>query len=107
MTLLQKTLYIGRFIHCKTLTELDICDNGTIGVDENGNIAFVERQGADAGLGNGINVREGWEGAKVVRCDEDGFFFPGFIGMVYSFIFTPLLYMQKSETRNGFLSINN
>lgn len=73
---LDKTLYIGPFIHSESLTELDICPNGMIGVDENGKIAFVTR----SIKGAKIPVNEGWEDAKVVRIDGPGFFFPGFVG---------------------------
>lgn len=73
---LQKTLYIGPFIQCDTLTDLDICPNGMIGVDEDGKIAFVLR----SMKGEQIPIEGGWEEAKVVRIDGPGFFFPGFIG---------------------------
>ncbi|KAI9836079.1 MAG: hypothetical protein M1819_001693 [Sarea resinae] len=54
----RRTIYAGRFIHCKTRAELDICERGAIGVDENGVIVFVEREvGGDAGVGAGA----GWE----------------------------------------------
>ncbi|CAK3815027.1 guanine deaminase [Lecanosticta acicola] len=77
---LEKTLYVGTFIHSESLTELDICPNGMIGVDEKGKIAFISRDVKGAP----IPVQEGWENAKIVRCDDGsgknvGFFFPGFI----------------------------
>lgn len=74
---LQKTLYVGPFIHCKTLTTLDVCTSAVIGVGEDGKIAFVER---DVDVTQS-SVRQGWEDAKVVRIDGSGWFFPGFIGM--------------------------
>ncbi len=40
---LEKTIYIGPFVHSESLTELDICPNGMIGVDEAGKIAFIRR----------------------------------------------------------------
>lgn len=73
---LEKTLFIGPFIHCESLTELDICPNGMIGVDEGGKIAFVVR----SIKGQRIPFAEGWEDAKTVRINALGFFFPGFIG---------------------------
>lgn len=71
----EKTLYIGTFIHSISLTELEVCENGVIGVDERGKIAFVEKDGKG-------KREEGWEAAKVVRIRGEGvgFFFPGFIG---------------------------
>lgn len=73
---LQKTLYIGPFVHSESLKQLDICLNGVIGVGEDGKIAFIRRdlKGAQ------IPVEDGWEDAKVVRIGGVGFFFPGFIG---------------------------
>ena len=73
---LEKTIYIGPFIHCESLTELDICPNGMIGVDEDGKIAFVLRSIKGRRFPDG----EGWEQAKIVRVQDHGFFFPGFIG---------------------------
>lgn len=75
---LEKTLYIGPFVHCDSLTELDICPKGMIGVDESGKIAFVIR----SIKGQQIPIEEGWEEAKTVRINGPGFFFPGFIGML-------------------------
>lgn len=77
MTTLEKTLYVGAFIHCKDLTTLDICSHGIIGVDESGTIAFISRETKD----KQVPAREGWEHAKVVSITGLGFFFPGFIGV--------------------------
>lgn len=74
--MLDKTIYIGTFIHCDSLTELDVVPNGMIGVDEDGKIAFVLR----SMKGRRIPENEGWEQAKIVRIQDHGFFFPGFIG---------------------------
>ena len=71
-----KTIYAGTFIHCRSLTELEICPNGAIGVAENGKIAFV-RQNVNEDSAPSEN---GWKDAKVVQTPENGFFFPGFIG---------------------------
>lgn len=71
---LEKTLYVGAFIHCKTLAELDVCAHGTIGVGADGKIAFVLRDEKDA-------LPEGWENAKQIKISDHGFFFPGFIGI--------------------------
>lgn len=78
---LERTIYIGPFIHSESLTELDICVNGMIGVNEDGKIAFIRRDSK----GRQLPIEEGWEQAKVVRTQDYGFFFPGFIGMLYSF----------------------
>ncbi len=68
-------MYVGPFIHCKLLKELDICESGAIGVDEDGKIAFIDRDATDT------KSREGWNEAKTIRAPNNGFFFPGFIGI--------------------------
>ncbi|KAK5128296.1 hypothetical protein LTR85_002963 [Meristemomyces frigidus] len=72
---LEKTIYIGPFIHCETLTELDIAVHGMIGVGEDGKIAFVVRDVE----GGQLSAPDGWETAKIVQTPDHGFFFPGFI----------------------------
>jgi guanine deaminase len=74
---LRRTVYIGTFIHSKTLQELDICDNAAIGVDELGKIAFVERSAGNVG---NVTAAHGWENAQLVRASDCQFFFPGFVG---------------------------
>ncbi|KAF2097644.1 guanine deaminase [Rhizodiscina lignyota] len=71
---LERTIYVGPFVHSKTFDELELCEDGAIGVDEKGKITFVDRHGT------GVSNRPGWESAKVVRISGKGFFFPGFIG---------------------------
>ncbi|KAI9861923.1 MAG: hypothetical protein M1813_004992 [Trichoglossum hirsutum] len=73
---LRRAVYVGTFIHCGTLRELDICENGAIGVDEHGKIAFVER---DAGNVDSVTAAHGWGDAHTVRTSSSQFFFPGFI----------------------------
>lgn len=77
---LEKTVYIGPFIQCESLNELEICPQGIIGVDENGKIVYVARDMK----GRPLPALEGWEHAKVVHTERHGFFFPGFIGMHYT-----------------------
>jgi guanine deaminase len=72
---IQKTIYVGPFVHCKSLAELDVCEKGVI--------VFVERD--VEGVHGVEKVREkydGWKDASVVRIEGEGFFFPGFIGML-------------------------
>jgi hypothetical protein len=76
----EKTIYLGAFAHCTSLQEVEICEAGAIGVDSNGKIAFIDR---DIGAIPAYQLRErkeGWEKAKVVQIQDQGFFFPGFIG---------------------------
>jgi guanine deaminase len=83
-TPISKTIYVGPFVHSKSLTRLDIEERGAIGVDEHGIIRFVERDlSAEA---NQLTVQlhsdqdlYAWADAKIVRIKGTGFFFPGFI----------------------------
>ncbi|MCJ1439609.1 MAG: hypothetical protein MMC23_000089 [Stictis urceolatum] len=76
---LQRTVYVGTFIHCTSLTELDVLENTAIGVDEHGIIAFVEGDVKDD-LTARVNAH-GWKEPVIVRQDPDiiGFWFPGFV----------------------------
>ncbi len=80
---LKRTLYLGRFIHCVSLAELEICEDGVIGVDDNGRIGFVER-GVEDHLQLAKNY--GWSDCETLRAGKDQFFFPGFVGMVLSLV---------------------
>jgi guanine deaminase len=79
----KRTLYVGPFVHSKSLQDLEICQEGIIGVDEHGKIAFIERAGIDAAAAE----KHGWSSYEVVRIRDNGFFFPGFIGMSLMSIF--------------------
>jgi|SRR5690242_12447604 len=74
-TTIQRTIYLGTFVHSKSLTELDICENGAIGVDESGTIAFVEKE-LDLEF---VQRKHSWQDAVSVRLSGNSFFFPGFI----------------------------
>lgn len=74
---LKKTVYVGPFVHCVSLQELEICTTGAIGVGETGKIAFVDR---DVDVAGYTPAREEWKDAQIVRIQDNGFFFPGFIG---------------------------
>jgi guanine deaminase len=76
----EKTIYLGAFAHCTSLQEVEICEIGAIGVDSNGKIAFIERDIGDIPAYELRERKEGWEKAKVVQIQDQGFFFPGFIG---------------------------
>lgn len=76
---IPKRIYFGPFVHSLSLSELEICERGAVGVDSNGVIRFVER-----GVSTIDQVRSKyseWNDADVVELKKDGFFFPGFIGM--------------------------
>ncbi|KAF1959910.1 guanine deaminase [Byssothecium circinans] len=72
---ISKTVYLGAFAHCVTLTDLEICEKGAIGVDEEGVIRFVERA---VGIDVVKEKWDEWREANVVEV-RDGFFFPGFV----------------------------
>jgi guanine deaminase len=74
---ISKTIYLGPFVHSKSLTELEICEKGAIGVDESGIITFVEKNiQSPRDL---QNQTAEWQDAKIVKISSNGFFFPGFI----------------------------
>ena len=77
--IMARTIFSGPFVHCLSLGELDICEAGAIGVDENGVIAFIEREVKYEDLDT-VKQKHGWGDSKVVRIYDSGFFFPGFIG---------------------------
>lgn len=73
----RKTIYIGAFVHSKSLEELDVCEKGAIGVDERGRIVFIERE--DSHVESAIKQHADWADAAIVTIKDKGFFFPGFI----------------------------
>jgi guanine deaminase len=70
-------IFIGPFVHCKSQHEFDICEDGAIGVDDTGKIAFIERDVKDADL---AAKKHGWQSFEVIKVRDQGFYFPGFIG---------------------------
>ncbi|KAF2191241.1 guanine deaminase [Zopfia rhizophila CBS 207.26] len=73
---ISKTIYLGPFVHSFSLTNLEICGKGVIGVDEKGVIRFVER---DSSLEDVHSKHDEWKEAEIVKTQDNGFFFPGFI----------------------------
>ena len=72
-------MYYGTFVHSVSISELEICENGAIGVDGYGKIAFIEREVES--VEQVLRRYPQWaQGGKVVKAAEGGFFFPGFIG---------------------------
>ncbi|KAJ4313426.1 hypothetical protein N0V94_006964 [Neodidymelliopsis sp. IMI 364377] len=74
---ISKTIYVGPFVHSVSLTELQICEDAAIGVDEQGIIAFVEKE-SDL---QSVQSKHSWHDATVVdiRRGQNTFLFPGFI----------------------------
>jgi guanine deaminase len=81
---IPKKIYVGTFVHCISLSELEIGKNGAIGVDEDGIIQFVEK---NVDLQQVHQKHTDWEGAKAVELTGNGFFFPGFIGTLFPYSF--------------------
>ncbi|KAI9893773.1 MAG: hypothetical protein M1814_005990 [Vezdaea aestivalis] len=71
-----KTIYAGIFIQSASLQRLEICEQGAIGVDENGRIVFVERGVKDLEF---VATKHNWQDATIVKAKENEFYFPGFI----------------------------
>jgi guanine deaminase len=76
-----KAIYVGTFIHCKTLGELQIFHNAILCVDESGKIIRIEEDQDGIYLAQ-LTRTPGWEKCTVVKAKEGQFFFPGFIGEV-------------------------
>lgn len=79
-----KSVFLGDFVHCKDLDNLETLESTAIFVDENGVIVSIEA-GCDLKKAEEISIpRLGWEKRDVtVRVAKKGqFFFPGFIGML-------------------------
>ncbi|KAF2748025.1 guanine deaminase [Sporormia fimetaria CBS 119925] len=73
---IPKTVYLGTFVHCVSLSDLEISEKGAIGVDENGVIQFVEK---NVDLAQVHEKHSDWKEAKVTELKGNSFFFPGFI----------------------------
>ena len=80
----KPAVYIGTFVHCKTLTEIEILHDAAVFIDEQGKIVAIEKdiEDVDAALSGASKL--GWDTQDVIvrACGKEQFFFPGFIGMV-------------------------
>jgi guanine deaminase len=74
----KKTLYVGAFIHSKSLQALEICQKSVIGVNEEGKIVFIERVIESVAA---LPRADEWKEASIVEIAPHQFFFPGFIGV--------------------------
>jgi guanine deaminase len=77
----KKTLFLGTFVHSKTLDVLEYLENTAVFVDESGTIVAVERDCSEEDAKK-VSARLEWEEADVetVKAKDGQFFFPGFIG---------------------------
>jgi guanine deaminase len=76
-TPISKTIYLGAFVHSTSLTTLEICPSGAIGVDESGTITFIEKNISDSQALK--SQYPAFHSARTITLPTPGFFFPGFI----------------------------
>jgi guanine deaminase len=78
-----KLLFLGSFVHCKNLDELEAWHDSAVLVDERGVIVAIEKDTDLQYAKNTIIPRIGWEEREytVKQAKKGEFFFPGFIGM--------------------------
>ncbi|KAH7400666.1 guanine deaminase [Phaeosphaeria sp. MPI-PUGE-AT-0046c] len=74
---ISKTIYLGAFVHSKSLSDLDIVPSGAIGVDESGTIAFISREALS--ISDLKSQYPAFQDAVTISLEGNGFFFPGFI----------------------------
>lgn len=70
-----RELFVGTFVHSLSLAQLEIGENGVIGVD-NGKIVFVEKGVKDL---EAIKTAHNFEQAKTTILSGSQFLLPGFI----------------------------
>ncbi len=77
-----KSLFLGSFIHSKSLDELEYLHNSAVCVDGNGVIVAIEKDYDLKKAEETLFPKLGWSvGDVTVRTTKSGqFFFPGFIG---------------------------
>jgi guanine deaminase len=78
----QRSLFLGSFVHCKSLDKLETWHNAAVFVDENGVIVAIEQDMDLQRAKDTLIPRMGWvQGEYAVHmAKKGGFFFPGFIG---------------------------
>ena len=79
----SRSLFLGTFIHSKSLEELEFLHDTAVCVDEKGTIVAIT-QGCDRSKAEEIVLpRLGWKkGDVTVNTAKEGqFYFPGFIGL--------------------------
>lgn len=82
-----KSLFVGTFIHCKTLDELEYWHNTAVFVDQKGTIVAIEKDCDQQQAEQTILPKLGWttRDISVHIAKEHQFFFPGFIGSSFLF----------------------
>jgi guanine deaminase len=73
----EKRVFVGRIVHSKSRTELEISDNAALGILEDGRIAFIDNEVTSA---EGISQKySGFEDASYKILSQLQFLFPGLI----------------------------
>ncbi|KAK7956350.1 Guanine deaminase [Apiospora aurea] len=78
----KNQLFVGTFVHSKSLNQLDYLHDAAVAVDTSGKIVAIEpRCGHQGKAVETMCSKLGWEAAEVQvqACNEGRFFFPGFI----------------------------
>lgn len=72
-------IFIGRVIHGKSLTELEISPNAAIGVRPDGTIAFVDAKPENPADVKARYASDGFVGAAITVLERSQFLFPGMV----------------------------
>jgi guanine deaminase len=85
-TMSKPAVYLGTFIHSKSLDEIQILHDAAVFVDEQGKIVAIEKDIKDVDAALNYCSKLDWEVDEVIAraCGKDQFFFPGFIGTILS-----------------------
>jgi len=83
MATTKDSVFVGTFIHSKSLDTLEYLQNTAVFVDRHGKIVLVEPECDLQRAKEALIPRLGWtlEGVNITIAGEGQFFFPGFIGM--------------------------
>lgn len=89
-----RSVFLGTFVHSKSLEELEFLHDTAVFVDEKGTIVAIEQleQGSYPGTEAGFFSKLGWmkDPVTVITAKPGQFFFPGFIGLSFPSIFQAL-----------------
>jgi hypothetical protein len=77
-----RSLFLGTFVHSKSLDELEYLKEAAVCVDEKGVIVAIEQDCDQNKAEQSLYPKLGWSHGDVTvqTAKEGGFFFPGFIG---------------------------
>ncbi len=91
-------LFLGTFIHSKSLAELEYLHDTAVCVDAAGKIVAVEPQCDLKKAEEVVFPRLGWSAGSVTvhKCKDGQFYFPGFIGQ-FLFFFSFFYVLRGSE----------